>query len=126
MLLEERTIELRFHVTTIPKDVGKISTYKKQLHLDLQSLYLALHNGVVQTFWLYNNTRIATKYSVDLEEIMALCQKDGAQVLQILNPEGELEPSQRLPIMIKFHPIESKIYSVRILSNGYVCILTLF
>lgn len=107
-----RSLELGVNITTIPKSTGKISLCTQTLSMPLNSLYLALYRGVIQTFWLYNNTTVATNYTIKSEDVEAICQKYGAKVLQLLNAEGELEPNQMLPLMIKFHPVASIIYSV--------------
>lgn len=109
-----RLLEIHIFVTTIPKYTEKISLYTENVSMELQSLYVALYKGVIQTFWLYNNTTVATKYTIKSENIEILCQKYGAKVLELLNPEGDLEPNRQFPIMIRFHPFESTIYAVGI------------
>lgn len=112
MLIGNKVLELHFHIRTIPKEVAKISSYKYDFIMKMEPLYVALHRGVVQLFWLYNNTQHSAKYKIEMKELKKLCQRDDSTVLEILNPEGIIDLKQKIPILIKFHPIQVKEYSV--------------
>lgn len=51
-------------------------------------------------------------FEVDTTEIINVCQENGFNVLEVLNPIGEIEPGTAVPLLIRFHPIEAKAYKV--------------
>lgn len=109
---DDRRFQLTFTIRTIPEECPKLSYYSDTFCMNLQNTYVGRLEGMIQLYWLYNNTRQVLKYEADVEEILLMCQTEGFKVLELLNPSGEVESFTAKPLLVRFTPIESKIYKV--------------
>ncbi|CAG9819027.1 unnamed protein product [Phaedon cochleariae] len=109
---DDRLIELLFQIHTIPADTAEISSFTKKFVATMENVSMDRRVPPIQTFWLYNNTKMSVKYKMDTSEVTRICQRERFNIGECVNPEGQIGPYRSWPLQFKFHPIEVKVHEV--------------
>ncbi|XP_060528275.1 cilia- and flagella-associated protein 65-like [Cylas formicarius] len=111
-LCNRKKIELHFTIFAIPPEATRLSSYSCDFKMFLKSIFIGTRVAPIQIFWLYNNTKKLITYEIEREEFGRICRLDGFSVMDCVKYQGQVLPYSREPLMIRFHPIEAKVYKV--------------
>ncbi|XP_030757209.1 uncharacterized protein LOC115883072 isoform X2 [Sitophilus oryzae] len=115
-LSHKRHLEIYFNVVAIAKKEPHLAFYSENNEslLELENIFIGTRIAPVQTVWMYNNTRNLVHYNFDITELERLCRIEGFKVLELLNPNDQIDPYSSKALLIRFHPIEAKTYKFSI------------
>lgn len=127
-LSKNRKITLLFKMMGLQANCSVLSTYSSRLRFQLKDVYIGTKQpGMMQAFWIYNNTKTSTNYVIDVARLNELTERYGTEVLTCLNAVGTVMPKSTKAIYFTFCPLDLKKINVSrlllVFKNNYLLII---